>query len=98
MSEAGWLALAGIIVGGMVKIWADVRVVHKLVNSEMTLAREEMVKAIGLASDLAFARGYEKGGKDARAISADALVAAAAALPPVIPPKIGEPDPSFSGI
>ncbi len=85
MSEAGWLALAGII-AGLVKIWLDLKSVHKLVNSEMITAREEMVKAIGLASDLAFAKGYEKGGKDARTISADALIAAAAALPPVIVP------------
>ncbi len=86
MSEAGWLALATIIVGGLVKIWADVRDVHRLVNSEMVKAREEMVRAINMADDLAYARGYEQGGRAARETSANALVAAAAALPVVIVP------------
>ncbi len=71
--------------------------VHGLVNSEMIKAREMMGKAIQDAAELAYARGYEKGGENARKTSADALVAAAKALPPVIVPS-GEPDPNHSGI
>ncbi len=71
--------------------------VHGLVNSEMANAREMMTKAIQDAAELAYARGYEKGGENARKVSADALVAAAKALPPVIVPP-GEPDPDQVGI
>ncbi len=66
--------------------------VHGLVNSEMIKAREMMAKAISDASELSYARGYEKGGENARKISADALVAAAKALPAVVVPVPGEHD------
>ncbi len=61
--------------------------VHGLVNSEMIKARELMAKAIHDASELAYARGYEKGGDNARKVSAAALVASAKTMPPVVVPE-----------
>ncbi len=70
--------------------------VHDMVNSEMAKARALMAEAITNAAELAFARGYEKGGDNARKISADALVAAAKALPPAVVPVYKEPDHGLS--
>ncbi len=97
MSEAGWLALAAII-AGLVKQYFDMKQlslkvdgVHSLVNSEMTKSREELVKRLDTVSELAYARGFEEGGRVARHISADTLVAAAKALPSVVVPTNTEP-------
>lgn len=58
--------------------------VHTMINSELSKWKDEVVARMTAEVKLAYAKGLGEGGEKARALAAEALVAAAAALPPVI--------------